>query len=55
MSEIEKLIFAAAYALELGKRMDADVLEDEESALNAIAFGHTAVALYRLHRQEQDP
>jgi hypothetical protein len=55
VSEIEKLIFAAAYALELGKRMDAAVNEVKVSARSAISFAHAAVALYRSQRQEQDP
>ena len=55
MSEMERQIFAAAYALELGKRVDAAVTSDDENGNRAIAYAHWAVALYRKQRLESDP
>lgn len=55
MSEMERLIFAAAYALDFGRRMDAAVLPEEECAHRAIAFAHKAVELYRQQKTEVEP
>lgn len=55
MSEMERLIFATAYALELGKRVDAAVVSDEHKSNRAIAWAHWAVALYRKQKLESDP
>lgn len=55
MTEMERLIFAAAYALDFGRRMDAAVLSEGECAHRAIAFAHKAVQLYRQQKTEIDP
>jgi hypothetical protein len=63
MTEIEKMIFAAAYALELARRITADVQKpgvtadewEADCAHLSIEEAHVAVVLYRQERKKQDP
>lgn len=63
MSEMERLIFAAAYAIEFAWRIDADVRApgvtipqwEHDSAVLSIEEAHAAVSLYRQAKKETDP